>query len=240
MARRRLVTVAAAGVLALTALAGCRSEPGSAAFVGDTRITTNQVNDVLDGVRADGVTVDPTREGTIRQEVTAQLVFLDVAKRYATEKGFPAPTPDYQTVADRNKLPTSDPFVRLVAESQAYDALLKQQIKPATVTDADYLQAADAAIAQGVADPSQRDKLAASIKQDPGFADEMAHGIAVRNELTDAIKRYNVTVNPAFGPAATTLVSGQTDGDATISLVVLPLTAGATTAPAVIDLTKTE
>jgi hypothetical protein len=236
MARRRLVTVALVGALLVGGLTACRAENGSAAFIGDTRISSEQVQDVLDGLKTNGLEIDPTREGEARREVTSAMIFVEVAKRYAKAHDYPEPTLAPQSIAAKYQLPANDKFVQLLAESQGYSQLLEQQITPATVTEADYLAAADHAIAQGVGSPAQRTDIAGEIKAQ--FGQEMGRGIAVRDELAKAVKQYNVSVNPRFAPASTALVSAPTAGGATVNLVVLPLTNGAGEPPAVIDVTR--
>ncbi len=238
MARRRLVIAAVAGMLVLAGVTACRPETGSAAFVGSTRISSTQVQDVLDGLKTNGVAIDPTREGEARREVASALVFVQVAKRYADAHDYPAPKIDAQQVASRYELPTTDKFVQLLAQAQGYANLLEQQATPATVSDAEYLAAADLAIAQGVGQAGQRESVAAEIKSQ--FADEMGRGVAVRDELTKSIQKYDVSVNPRYAPASTALVSAPTTSGGTVNLVVLPLTAGAGMPAAVIDVTRNE
>jgi hypothetical protein len=230
MARRRIVAVAVAGMLVLAGLTACRSEPGSAAFVSETRITSAQVEDVLDGLKANGVKIDPTLEGEYRREITSEMVYVQVAQRYAAAHDYGDPKIDAQTVATQSRLPVSDKFVQLRARAEGYSVLLESKATPVAVSDAEYNAAADLAIAQGVRLP--RDAIAARIKS--GFADQMGRGIAVRDELTKAIRQYDVSVNPRFAPAATSLVST----DSGVVLVVLPLSAGAGVPPAVLDVTK--
>jgi hypothetical protein len=230
--RRRLAIAAVAGVLALSALAGCRAEPGSAAFVGNTRITTAQVNDVVDGVKADGGKVDPADEGALRQTVATAMVFLEVAKRYAAEKGLPAPQVDYQSVASRNQLPEGDPLVKLVAESNAYLNLVLSNAPATTPTDADYNAAADLLATQGV----QGDRAAIIEQLKSGFSQQIAQGVSIKNELTPIIQRENVSMNPLYGPTSLPLTFTQNR----LVLTALPLTAGSSTPAAVVDINKPE
>jgi len=232
MARRRLVAVAVAGALVLAGLTGCRSEPGSAAFVGSTRITVHTVNAMLDGLQVDGFPVKATDKGPYRQQIASVLTFREVAMRYAQSQGFPTPTADYQAVATSFQLPSSNAFVRSYAEAQAYQALLEQQATPVPVSDTEYGSIADGVIAQLGGAAGSRDEVVAQFKAN--FADQIGRAVAVRDELTTAIKQYDVTVNPLFAPAAWVLLQLQfSQTGQQINLVVLPLTAGAGTPPAV-------
>src|SRR6185369_9622917 len=76
--RRRLTAIAVMGALAVVALAGCRTDAGSAAYVGNTRITTDQVNDVIDS--APQLSADLTGA---RQEVVNDLVYLAAVQKFA-------------------------------------------------------------------------------------------------------------------------------------------------------------
>src|SRR5215813_11322360 len=98
MPRRRLSVVVAAGALAVLALAGCRVEPGSAAFVGDTVLAKADVDRVLDQIKKD-VKIEPGSEGRIRRSIAQGQVFVEVARRYATEQGYGEPTLDLETTA---------------------------------------------------------------------------------------------------------------------------------------------
>jgi hypothetical protein len=243
MGRRRAVIAAVAGVLALTVLAGCRTEPGSAAFVGDTRITTSQVNDVLDGYKADGGQIKSADEGARRRDIANLLVFIEIAKRFAAQKNLPAPQPDYAAQAQAANVPASDPWVRLVADYNAYRALVEANAPAVTPTEADYLDAADLLIRQGFPEdqgiPSDRNQIADALKS----SDLIATGLAVRNALTPVVKDANVSVNPAFGPAAVAASSVRNPQDPlgrAYTTVILPLTAGATSSPAVVDIPKAE
>src|SRR5262245_58087229 len=113
------VLVVALWVLGLGLLAGCRTQPGAAAFVGEVRITDAQVEatvnridaDLRAGARPEGLPAEAY--GNIRRAVVQLQVFVEVAKRYAAEQRYDAPTPDYADWAGRVGLPQDDPFVRL-------------------------------------------------------------------------------------------------------------------------------
>jgi len=232
MRRPRLVAAVLAAALALSGLTGCRSEPGSAAFVGDTRITTDQVDRVLDEVKADGGSVDPSDEGTLRRQIASALVFVEVAKRYVADQNLPAPQPDYQAVAARIRLPAGDPLVRLIADSQTYLDLLTSSVPPAQLTDADFNATADLLINQGV--QGGREAIVGQLKS--GYTEQISTGVGVRNALTPLMKKYDVTVNPLYGPASLALTSTQGG----LALVALPLTSDSSATPAVVDLVRPE
>jgi hypothetical protein len=196
------------------------------------------VQDVLDGLKTNGLELDPTWVADARREVASTMIFVEVAKRYAKAHDYPEPTLDPQTIAAqfRPPLPANDKFVQLLAESRGYTQLLQEQITPVAVTEDDYLAAADHAIAQGVGSAAQRSTIAEQIKGQ--FGPDMGRGIAVRDELAKAVKQYDVSVNPLFAPASTAVLSAPTSSGATVNLVELPLTNGAGEPAAVIDVTR--
>ncbi|HWB35599.1 MAG TPA: hypothetical protein VHA75_06195 [Rugosimonospora sp.] len=233
--RRRIVAVAVAGLLAVAGLAGCRAELGSAAYVGDTRITTDQVDSIFDEAKADGWQVDAASEPSLRQSVVSFLVLRETAKRYTEEKGYPTPTFDYQPAAANLSLPTSDPIVRLVTEVVAYLALLQDKVPPAALGPADYT-----AVAQQVVDAgSPGDVATVAAQLQLAAADQIARTVAVRDVLAGALRQYHVMISPRYAPGSITLAEtpvGLPNVQAGLPMVVLPLTANATLAPAVTNL----
>ena len=77
--RRRLTAIAVMGALAVGALAGCRTDAGTAAYVGNTRITNDQVNAIVDSAPQLGADLTGAR-----QEVVNDLVYLAAVQKYAT------------------------------------------------------------------------------------------------------------------------------------------------------------
>src|SRR3989442_2726363 len=137
MPRRRLSVVLAAGALAVLALAGCRVEPGNAAFVGDTVHSKADIDRVLQGIEHDGIKIDPARLGEVRELIAPDEAFVDVARRYATEQGYGEPTVDLEAAAQQfSPLPPGNAFVRLAAQTDAYRELLFTKVKPVNPSDA--------------------------------------------------------------------------------------------------------
>lgn len=197
VAARRLAALAAAGVLAVAALAGCRVETSAdAAYVGGTRYSVSDVNTTLAAYRKSHPSTTPAQLASIRREVAADLVFVDVAKRYAADKGYPAPQVSYANEAHVTGLPDSDPLVRVLAEKDAYLNLLMTRTAPATVTEADYRDIFNRALAGGLVQPGSFQQVVAQLTQVPSIAP----AIAVRDALTGAMKRYGVEVNPRYQP----------------------------------------
>jgi hypothetical protein len=199
---RRLITAALAGALALGALTGCRFETANdAAFVGDTRYTQADVDRTIDAIKADGVDLGNIDLTGLRQEIIARSVFRDVAKRYAQEKGYPAPSVDYDSISQATGLPPSDPYVRVVAEAEAYRSLLLDKVKPVQPSDADFHDAYELLLSQQVVSAGTEAQIKPQLQQ-PQLSQAIGSGVALRNELTAAMTRYNASVNPKFLPIA--------------------------------------
>jgi hypothetical protein len=230
---RRLFAAAVAGVVALVALTGCRIEsPTDAAYVGNTRYRQADVDRVIKQLDTDGLKVSDTQRGQLSQFIVEQSVFLDVAKRYAAEKGYRAPTVDAAGVAQTNRLPESDPLVQLVAASGAYRDLLLSKATPGKPTDADFHAAFNLLVQQNLVDAGGEAAATQQLRQN--FADEMATGVGLRDELTAAMKRYGTTVNPRYLPLGFPLATVPTSSGGNASIVQLPL--GGTGQAPVLDL----
>lgn len=199
MARRRLVVVAAAGALALAGLTGCRIEAGQAAYVGGTQYSTTEVDQVLSVARKDGFPL--ADKSGARQRIAADYVFTAVAQRYSAEKGYGQPTVDYASVAQRVGIPVSDPFLRLELLAGGYVDLLEQHVPALTPTDTDYREVYANLLRQGIT--ITYPQIEPQLKQ----IASIPPAISLRKELTTAMKRYNVSVNPVYGPAQFTLLT---------------------------------
>jgi hypothetical protein len=227
-----MTALAVVGGLVLSA---CQSAPGVAAYVGDVRITTAQIDDAMDKIHNDVKTLDPSKPndgyGDVRRELIADLVFVEVAKRYAAEHGLSAPTVDYAGTAGQTGLPPSDPYIRARAEASAYQALIQSKITAGEPSDADirevydrvvqYDKEHDVDLIQG----QSFDELKPAIKG----TESVASGIALRRELGDVIGRYSITLNPRYLPLEYVITELPVNGHPPFPAVVLPL--GASTVP---------
>jgi hypothetical protein len=231
---RRLFAAAVAGVVALVALTGCRIEsPADVAYVGSTRFSQADVDSVVKQLEVDGLKLADSDKARARQLIVQQEVFLEVAKRYAAEKGLPAPAVDTASLAQANNLPESDPYVKLASSARAYFNLLQGKVPAAQPTDADYHAAFQLLVDQNEAQPSEEAALTQALRQ--GVAETIASGVALRNELSAAMKRYGTAVNPRYLPSAYPLATVQAPDGRSVVVVQLPLGGTASAAP-VIDL----
>jgi hypothetical protein len=226
MARRLLAVVASAG-LALAALTGCRLEAGNAAFVGDANVTQVRVDSVVNRLAQDGYKITDANRGDFRKAVVGDLLFTALAKRYAADKGYPAPAVDYQSAAQQSGLPANDPYLRMRVESQAYQQLLQQHSTPVAPTEADFQEMYHRLTAEGVTGSYEQ------IKPELQRINSIAPGLGLRRDLASAVHKYNVQVNPVFGAVEYPLVQVQDSSGQSFILVTLPL--GDNASPAVVD-----
>jgi hypothetical protein len=227
---RRLSAVAVVGAVALVALAGCRIEsPADAAYVGNTRHSQVDVDKIVDRLKADGAAFEDSQKTAVRQRVVGDLVFLDVAKRYATEKGYPAPPVNTDALASAYQLPATDDFVKLEAQALAYQTMLTQKVAPATVTPADYHEAYELLLQQEAVQPGSEPAVTQQLQQQ--FGGQLGAVLGLRHELTGAMKRYGTSVNPRLLPVGYTLLTVPTQSGGQLVLVRLPLGGSGTAAP---------
>jgi hypothetical protein len=219
MPRRRLSVVIAAGALAVLALAGCRTEPGNAAFVADTTHTKVDVQKVLDEIKRDFPKLDRSFEGRVRQLIAQDQVFVDVASRYAAEQHAGQPTLDLQTQSQKYGLPPGNAFIKLEAQADGYRNLLLEKAKPVNPSEDDLHAVYQNLTKSGLTAPYEA--VAPQLKQ----VQQLPYGIGLRAALTDAVHRYDVQINPLYGSADfPLLVLTGADGKE-YTAVVLPLSA---------------
>jgi len=203
--RRRLIAVAAMGLVGVGVLAGCRSEPGTAAFVGGTRITDQQVND---GVKT--ISIPNVGAGPVRQTYVADLAFIALAEHYAKDHkiDLPAVTNDElaqeaQGVGVPAAQATTNPVVRALAQSAKDLTTLIDKATPARPTEAQLLEIYNRAKAAGLTtDTYAQDR--ATIAQIQGIG----QAVAVQNEMAEATSTYDLQINPRYLP---TPVVGKSD-----------------------------
>ena len=86
---RRIVRFAALAALAVVPLSGCRTQPGTAAFVGDHRITIDAVNQQVDEFYKEKARAQAGegREALVRVRTLNAMILLDVFKVAAKDAG---------------------------------------------------------------------------------------------------------------------------------------------------------
>ncbi len=231
---RKFATVAVLGLLAVGGLSACRSDAGTAAWVGNHRITQAEVSSITSKAKL------PVSAEPITLE---SLVFSEVAARYAAAhniKAQPVPEALLQSIATGYSVDEHSEFAQNFATAYMWNQTLMSAAKPTTPTDAQIADVYDRAVKAGAAPAGQLADSAAAIKSSVN----VGQSITVQQELSQAVKDYNVSINPRYNGACSSapcdalyypvlnLQNPQTGGEFTV--VILPLDPAAS-APAVLD-----
>ena len=201
---RRLLLTAVIGLMAVVTVAGCRVEQGAAAFVGETRITDAQVDNVVDSLPVELVTNNlanvSSAYGGVRHQVLEALAVVELGRHVADDTGA-LPDADARSVArdgwmQQTGLPESNAFVSLMAEAEGYRALLQEGAEPQAPTDTDIEAAADnftTATGQKL-QSADLQQLTADLNSDQG-----RRLIGVNRQIAQYVADYDVTANPKYG-----------------------------------------
>ena len=192
MVRRRSIAMVAVAGLALAGLAGCRVEPGTAAFVGGDRISDARVDKIVNEAQA---YVQSGQTGNARQEVLTWLVVADAGKQYAAAHHVTIKPVDVAGFVQQNNLPAgseNSEYVKAAADYSAVADALAPLAKPAAPSEQDQREAYDNA---GVTSQTFE-----SVKQ---YFTEQVMGPAVgqRNLFADVFKSAHVSISPRYGSA---------------------------------------
>jgi outer membrane murein-binding lipoprotein Lpp len=212
---RRLALVAVLFLVGGLALAGCRSQPGVAAYVGSKQYSVKQVEKIVKAVNkvADdrqAVLDEATRQKrqapdtaqvpsvrTDGRAVAGLLVLDDVAARLVKEKGLRTTPIDPALVAGTFSLDVGSEYVRLWASFFANYAAIRDQAPAVPLTDEQVHRYYDA----GVAAKAFRAGVAFDLARQSLANDKGAMAIfAAQGALDDAARRFNVSLNPRYGP----------------------------------------
>jgi hypothetical protein len=212
------------GALAMGALTACRSEAGTAAFVGNTRITEKYVNSLIASVPPTAnLTGDVATEFAITYATyNAFFAKFAEAKGYATAK--PDPT-DLDSLATQLKVPQSNPLVQAIAQYHAWANLLDSKAPSATLTDADFDQLIIDLQADGnVLQAGQPLPTHAQLLTIPGIN----QAVGLQRQLMAFAKTTDVTINPRYEAACTAaqLAKAPCGGVSSIALLQFPLQSG--------------
>ena len=225
MTRTRLLAVLA---LAGCLLAGCRSEPGVAAYVGDTKITEAEVTRVYDAtVAAFGVAVKEqggpadAQAPITRKYVVTALVAREVFRNAAREKGVSPTDLPADQVGQSLGLPPSE-FVTVFTEYLAYRDGLTADATPGTPTEEDLHGVYERLIASGALEPDQSfaDFRTALTGQN---LQSIALTVAARNLLAPIVESADVVVNPRYAPVELDLLGVRDQQGGRHALIVLPV-----------------
>lgn len=202
--RRRLAVVAALGALVVGVLAGCRSEGGSAAWVGDTQITNDQVNAIAAAVPAGYSDL-----ANARYSVVNLLVFNTAVRKYAATTGIAAPAVNdasrastannmnteaqKQVFANQQQVDAARPYLDVRAEAVEWLALLMSKQPGTMPSDADLMRLYNELKAD-FRPGTTFEQAKQALLQVPN----LAQGVALRNSIEPTFKSYDISINPRY------------------------------------------
>lgn len=240
--KSRLVAVATAGLLVVGGLTACQAQPGAALFVGDTRVPSSRIDTAMDDITGVPSNI-PKAE--LRTLMAQNLAFIELANRYAKQKGITLPAvPSGQaaalasngfTVKDTNNVDHNEFFRSYLQAHSDASALLAQQ-EPITPTDEEIHASFDQLGAQ----PEQFNAFKTAVLSD----NQAKTAFGLKRELTKLMDTDSVKISPAYQVPCEkqpcqqlgfTLYQVTTQDQSTIPLVVLPFTAETGT-PVVLNL----
>jgi hypothetical protein len=193
---RRVALVAVLALVGGLALAGCRSQPGTAVNVGSAEYSEKQVNQLGDELAKAGSSAGSKSDA--RHTIVEWIVQRDAARRYVAEKQWETPAVDFEATAQQTGLPANDPLNKLFAEFRVYDGVVTQHApdaEPSSAEWTDFYQRALAAglIKGGLSEQQFRDSIGQNGEQ------SFRNALGRRNVYQEAIKKANVAVNPKYG-----------------------------------------
>jgi hypothetical protein len=217
MSRRRLLAVLVAGALAVPGLAACRDQPTVAAYVEAARLTTDEVEQMVNEFQAD---VRAKNAGDIRQFVVSAFVAREVAGKLAKQHGLTVtqPAPDQLAgMAQQFGLAPDSAFVKLDAQAEAALAAIQPLGQPQAPTEADKLETFNQLLKENAVRPGSYEAVKSQID-----SPQMRAALGLRPVLADAVKRYQVSVNPRYQPVGIpvsfTLAGGQVNASVSVPL----------------------
>ncbi|GAA3267010.1 hypothetical protein Dvina_49270 [Dactylosporangium vinaceum] len=214
MGARRLAAVFALTVAAGSALAGCRSQPDVAVYLGDRTVSTAEVDRIVKDVNAeadrriadwgrkraaDPNLLPPPIVHTTGDEVVSLIVLADAGQRIIAERGLGTRTAPADTIAETFGLPPTDTYVQLWTRylTGLQSVAAAELARPLTDDEADRLFEA------GAADPdADYDEAVHTFKTNinlgPLFGAQRRFG--------DVLDAGTIAVNPQYGPVVMPVV----------------------------------
>jgi parvulin-like peptidyl-prolyl isomerase len=221
MPGRRLTAVIALGLLALTGLVACRSDPAVAAYVGDTEITERQVDEVVTALRssfeAELETELEALEGTASEETIAEhrqqrldamaaqllvardrvavfFVLNEAGSRYVAAESLALPEPPVAEAAQAlAPLPEDHPYVLLIADFLAVTRALQEVATPVEPSGADRREVYENLRLNDQPVDVPFEEVAPLLT-----ADLLAGPVGVRDLLRTVLERADVRVQPGY------------------------------------------
>jgi hypothetical protein len=192
---RPFAAIAALALLGALALTGCgKAQPGTAAYVGDTRYTERQLDTLVDEIRRIPSEAQPPDP---RDWVLARLILGDIARRVATERNITVPAAEYDEGAARLRLPANSPLVRLLAELDAMVGALAAQVEPIPATEDDYREIWDSLRRDPRLEPGTTyEEVAEFLRNNTS----LPLALGLRQVLREQAAKTRIVVNPVYRP----------------------------------------
>lgn len=231
---RRLVSVAVVASLAVTGLSACRSAPAMAAYIGAVKIADTRAQAVYDEVHNAIVAAGPAAQGqpapaeVTRDDVVGVLVGAEMLPALAKQQNvsLPADVP-VDTYATALRLPANTEYTRLYVQASMYANLLLQKATGGPQpTDADLREVFDALVkASGDSGGTTFEQFKGGLSADNTKAVQTA--LAVRQEITDAAAKSDLSINPRYQAASLPVLQSQLQQNGPLYLLIsAPLAAG--------------
>ena len=200
---RRSAIVAVLVLLAGLAFAGCgRAQPGTAAYVGDVRITERRVDGLVEEIKRFAEGRDTTGA---RRAMVSILVMRELVLRAAAERSIPAPEPDLAGTARNLGLPADAEVVRLQAELVAVGRALIMLAEPVQPTDEDFREIYDSIRTDPDFDQANTyEEIAEDLRANPA----LPKSLGARKILVEQAKKDGLEVNPRYRPLVRYLEAG--------------------------------
>jgi hypothetical protein len=214
--RGRWAPVAVLSIVAALLLSGCRSQPGVAAYVGNTAYTETQVDKIINEVQrlSTGNMPEDERQqadlekqqilsdlGTLRRDVVSALVLHDLGKQLAAERHIDVPPIDYDAFAQQFQTLPGTMLNKVQADWITVATALVPTVEPKQPTDADIR-----AIYNNLR-TTNRLPAGATLQQVKEAYDttRIRQVIGLRDVMAEAARQRPVTINPRYRPLTVSL-----------------------------------
>jgi hypothetical protein len=191
---RRVAFLAVLGLAGCLALAGCRSQPSVAAYVGNHRYSQADVDRILKQVKDKPEPAVPVT----RQRIVRLLVLRDLAQRMVTERKIEV-KPFRGDFGQALNLPGDSELVKLYQSFYELRSVLEAVAPPGKVDDDDLLGFYRAGVDAGVFPPGAS---ADQVRQGLAGNQNVLAIFGLRDLLSAEGDREHVRLNPRFGPLA--------------------------------------
>jgi hypothetical protein len=199
---RRSTIFAVLVLVAGLAFAGCgRAQPGTAAYVGDVRITEKRIDGMVEEVRRSAPNRNPAG---LRGLVVSTLVLSELAEKAAKANSIDVPAPAYDEVARSTGLPADSDLARAIAELDAAGGALIQKSTPVQPTERDLRDIYEGLItSQSIPDTTTFEDA----KQQLSANSSLPGVLGARALLLEQAKKIGLEVNPRYRPLTASIGS---------------------------------